>query len=47
MTAPATTKPLLDVRGLTIEIDTRRGPAVIVDGINLTVGKGEILVRAA
>ncbi|MDI6025008.1 ABC transporter ATP-binding protein [Corticibacterium sp. UT-5YL-CI-8] len=41
MTAPAYNKPLLDVRGLTIEIETRRGPAVIVDGINLTVGKGE------
>jgi len=44
MTAPATTEaPLLDVRGLTIEIDSRRGPATIVDGINLTVGKGETL----
>ena len=41
MTAPADNKPLLDVRGLTIEIDTRRGPAIIVDGIDLTVGKGE------
>ncbi|MBB6468130.1 ABC transporter ATP-binding protein [Aminobacter carboxidus] len=41
MTAPEIQKPLLDVRGLTIEIETRRGPAVIVDGINLTVGKGE------
>ena len=41
MTAPEIQKPLLDVRGLTIEIETRRGPAIIVDGINLTVGKGE------
>ena len=41
MTAPEIQKPLLDVRGLTIEIETRRGPAIIVDGIDLTVGKGE------
>jgi peptide/nickel transport system ATP-binding protein len=34
---------LLDVRGLTIEIDTPRGPAVVVDGIDLHVGKGETL----
>ncbi|KQZ13445.1 peptide ABC transporter ATP-binding protein [Mesorhizobium sp. Root554] len=43
MTAPAQDKPLLDVRGLTIEIDSRRGPAIIVDGIDLTVAKGETL----
>ncbi|MFB2552688.1 ABC transporter ATP-binding protein [Ensifer soli] len=34
---------LLDVRDLTIEIDTRRGPAVIVDGIDLHVDRGETL----
>ena len=43
MTSTDTNRPLLDVRGLSIEIDTRRGPATIVDGINLTVGKGETL----
>ena len=34
---------LLDVKGLTIEIDTRNGPATIVDGIDLHVNKGETL----
>jgi len=34
---------LLDVKGLSIEIDTRRGPATIVDGISLHVNKGETL----
>ena len=34
---------LLDVKDLTIEIDTRRGPAVVVDGIDLYVNKGETL----
>ena len=37
------TERLLDVRNLSIEIDTRRGPATIVDGINLHVDKGETL----
>ena len=41
MTAPVTAERLLDVSGLTIEIDSRRGPATIVDGINLHVDKGE------
>lgn len=35
--------PLLDVRGLTIEIDGRNGPATVVDGINLHVNRGETL----
>ncbi|POH29336.1 MULTISPECIES: ABC transporter ATP-binding protein [Sinorhizobium] len=34
---------LLDVKGLTVEIETRSGPAVIVDGIDLHVDKGETL----
>ena len=34
---------VLDVKGLTVEIDTRRGQATIVDGINLHVEKGETL----
>ncbi|MFB2604769.1 ABC transporter ATP-binding protein, partial [Rhizobium phaseoli] len=34
---------LLDVRGLTVEIDGRNGPAVVVDGIDLHVDKGETL----
>lgn len=34
---------LLDVRDLRIEIDTRRGRAVVVDGIDLHVDKGETL----
>ncbi len=34
---------LLDVRDLTIEIETRRGKAVVVDGIDLHVDKGETL----
>ncbi|MGV8935632.1 MAG: ABC transporter ATP-binding protein [Allorhizobium sp.] len=34
---------LLDVKGLTIEIETRQGPAVIVDGIDLHVDRGETL----
>ncbi|MDQ0322634.1 peptide/nickel transport system ATP-binding protein [Pararhizobium capsulatum DSM 1112] len=42
MTANAKER-LLDVRGLTVEIETRRGPAVIVDGIDLHVDKGETL----
>ncbi|WP_426123870.1 ABC transporter ATP-binding protein [Pararhizobium sp. PWRC1-1] len=38
-----TSKRLLDVKGLTIEIETRNGPATIVDGIDLHVDKGETL----
>ena len=34
---------LLDVKGLTIEIETRNGSAVVVDGIDLHVDKGETL----
>ena len=43
MTAIMAPERLLDVKGLSIEIDTRRGPATIVDGINLHVDKGETL----
>jgi peptide/nickel transport system ATP-binding protein len=42
MSAP-TTERLLDVKNLSIEIDTRHGPATIVDGIDLHVDKGETL----
>ncbi len=41
--ATNTGERLLDVKGLTIEIDTRRGPATVVDGIDLHVNKGETL----
>lgn len=34
---------LLDIRGLTIDIDRDTGAARVVDGINLTVGEGESL----
>ena len=34
---------LLDVKDLSIEIQTRRGPATVVDGIDLHVDKGETL----
>ncbi len=37
------TERLLEVKNLSIEIDTRRGPATIVDGIDLHVDKGETL----
>jgi peptide/nickel transport system ATP-binding protein len=43
MTTPDGDALLLDVRGLTIEVDTRRGPAVVVDGIDLALRKGETL----
>ncbi len=43
MTARNSQERLLDVKGLTVEIDGRRGPAVVVDGIDLHVGKGETL----
>ncbi len=36
-------KRLLDVRDLTIEIETRSGRAVVVDGIDLHVDRGETL----
>ncbi|SCW80119.1 peptide/nickel transport system ATP-binding protein [Rhizobium mongolense subsp. loessense] len=38
-----TIERLLDVRDLTVEIETRRGTAVVVDGIDLYVNKGETL----
>jgi peptide/nickel transport system ATP-binding protein len=38
-----TSERLLDVRDLTVEIDGRNGPAVVVDGIDLYVNKGETL----
>lgn len=34
---------LLDIRGLTIDIDRDTGPARVVDGIDLTLGEGESL----
>ena len=37
------TERLLEVKDLRIEIETRRGPATIVDGINLHVDAGETL----
>ncbi|WP_439872858.1 ABC transporter ATP-binding protein [Rhizobium leguminosarum] len=37
------TNRLLDVRGLTVEIDGRNGPAIVVDGIDLHVDRGETL----
>ncbi|WP_037453917.1 ABC transporter ATP-binding protein, partial [Sinorhizobium fredii] len=43
MMSAKTEKRLLDVKGLTVEIETRRGPAVVVDGIDLRVDKGETL----
>ncbi len=43
MTTIKTGERLLDVKGLTIEIETRNGPATIVDNINLHVDKGETL----
>ncbi|WP_026614870.1 ABC transporter ATP-binding protein [Ensifer aridi] len=43
MTGTKTENRLLDVKGLTVEIETRSGPAVIVDGIDLHVDRGETL----
>ncbi|MCA1367118.1 ABC transporter ATP-binding protein [Bradyrhizobium sp. BRP14] len=43
MTGMKTENRLLDVKGLTVEIETRSGPAVIVDGIDLHVDRGETL----
>ncbi|MGO8506419.1 ATP-binding cassette domain-containing protein, partial [Rhizobium leguminosarum] len=37
------TDRLLDVRVLTFEIDGRNGPAIVVDGIDLHVDRGETL----
>ncbi len=34
---------LLDVRGLVTEIGSRRGPVRVVDGVSLSVGRGEIV----
>ncbi len=35
--------PLLEIRNLTVEFQTHRGPFRAVDGIDLTVDKGELL----
>ncbi|NKN38245.1 ABC transporter ATP-binding protein [Agrobacterium sp. a22-2] len=43
MTGATDTRRLLDVKGLTIEIDGRNGPAVVVDNIDLHVDRGETL----
>ena len=43
MTALNSTDRILDVRGLTVQIETRNGPAVVVDGIDLHVNRGETL----
>jgi len=43
MNTTRSNEKLLDVRGLTVEIDGRNGPAVVVDGIDLHVNKGETL----
>jgi peptide/nickel transport system ATP-binding protein len=43
MSAGQLAERLLDVRNLSIEIDTRNGPATVVDGIDLHVDKGETL----
>ncbi len=43
MTLTRNDAPLLDVRGLTVEIDGRSGPATVVDGIDLHVNRGETL----
>ena len=43
MTITKSNERLLDVRDLTVEIDGRNGPAVVVDGIDLYVNKGETL----
>jgi peptide/nickel transport system ATP-binding protein len=37
------TTPLLDIRGLTIDIDRDTGPARVVDGIDLALQQGESL----
>lgn len=34
---------LLDVRDLTVEVGSRHGPITLVDGVSLTVGRGEIV----
>jgi peptide/nickel transport system ATP-binding protein len=39
----STQAPLLDVRGLRVEIPTRRGALLALDGISFTVAPGEIL----
>ncbi len=42
-TPPQTTAPLLEVRGLSIVFDTRRGPLTAVDDISFELAPGEIL----
>ena len=39
----STTDPLLDVRGLSIAFDTRRGPLTAVNDISFSLMPGEIL----
>jgi peptide/nickel transport system ATP-binding protein len=44
MTVPAAKQPaapLLEVKGLAIDVSTRHGPARVVDGVSLRVGRGE------
>lgn len=47
MTTPSMTanakQPLLEIRGLQTHFPTRRGVAKVLDGLDLTVGKGEIV----
>ena len=38
-----TMKPVLDVRGLRVEIPTRHGVLTALDDINLTIAPGEIV----
>ena len=35
--------PVLEVRGLRVEIPTRRGVLTALDGVTLSIGRGEIL----
>src|SRR5215470_12003325 len=38
-----TSSPLLEIRNLSVEFQTHRGPFRAVDGIDLTLDKGELL----
>ena len=42
-TATVSETPVLDVRGLRVEIPTRRGTLTALDGVTLSIAKGEIL----